>query len=188
MSHAIQRLAVLLASITIGTFAHAETANPPPTKALSSYSSVELKRITLDKDDAGDKGRVAVLEKIQGYFDEQVAPIVAAWGSKSPAEGDVRLVIEPRVDSIRKIGGATRFFAGALAGDSHVTMHVRFVEQPGDVVVAEPEFYQHAAAMSGAWTMGAQDNDMLRRITKLVVDYMNANAEKPVGGRTGRTE
>ena len=86
------------------------------------------------------------------------------------------------------MGGATRFFAGAMAGDSHVTMHVRFVEQPGDVVVAEPEFYQHAAAMSGAWTMGAQDNDMLRRITKLVVDYMNANSEKPVGGRTGRTE
>jgi hypothetical protein len=188
MSPTIRRLSILIIGMLIGPFAQAETTNVPPTKAFSAYGSIELKRIVLDKADAGDKGRVAVIEKIQTYFDEQVAPIVTSWDKKPHSEGEVRLVIEPRVDTIRKVGGATRFFAGALAGDSHVTMHVRFVEQPGDVVIAEPEFYQRAAAMSGAWTVGAQDNDMLRRITKLVVEYLNANYEKPSGGRTGRTE
>jgi len=188
MSATIRRLSILVVSLLIGAVAQAETTNPPPTKALSAYGSIELKPIVLDKADAGDKGRVAVIEKVQAYFDAQVAPIVASWNTKPHSEGDVRLVIEPRVDTIRKVGGATRFFAGALAGDSHVTMHVRFVEEPGDVVIAEPEFFQRAAAMSGAWTVGAQDNDMLRRITTLVVDYLNANYDRPIGGRTGRTE
>ncbi len=188
MSQLVQRVSVLTVCILIGTFAHAEPNNPSPAKVLSAYSAFELKEITLDKEDAGDKGRVAVLGKFQGYFDEQVAPIVTSWGNKPPTESTVRLVIEPRVDGIRKVGGATRLFAGALAGDSHVMMHVRFVEQPGDIVIAEPEFYRRAAAMNGAWTVGAQDNDMLRRIAKLVVDYLNANYDKPIGGRTGRTE
>ena len=188
MSASIQRVSVLAAGLLIGAFAHAEPTNPPPAKAFTAYTAFELKPIALDKADAADKGRVAVVENVQGYFDAQVAPIVAAWDKKPHAEGEVRLVIESRIDTIKKVGGATRFFAGALAGDSHVTMHLRFVEQPGDIVIAEPEFYQRAAAMSGAWTVGAQDNAMLQRITTIIVDYLNANYVAPVGGRTGRTE
>ncbi len=188
MKTVASRSMILVGALLCGALAQAEPNNAPPARPLAGYSAYELKPVQLDAEDSAKKGRDKVNGKIQEHFDALVAPIVAQWNAAAHADGGPHLVIEPRVDTLKKVGGATRFFAGALAGDSHVTMHVRLVEQPGNVVIAEPEFYQHAAAMSGAWTMGAQDNDMLRRVTQVVADYLNANYDKAVGGRTGRTE
>lgn len=182
------RIVALIALSCVCTTLYAEVNNAPPARKLSGYAAYELKPVAVDAADAADKGRNKVNGKVQEHFDTLIAPIVAEWNAAPHDEGAPHLVIEPRVDSVRKVGGATRFFAGGFAGDSHVTMHVRFVEEPGHVVIAEPEFYQRAAALSGAWTMGAQDNDMLRRVTQIVADYMNANYASAVGGRTGRTE
>lgn len=188
MMPVISRGWILCCLVACATVAHAESTNPPPTKAFSTYGAYELRPVELDKADAATKGKDKPAARIQEHFDGLVAPIIETWKAKPAAQGAPRLVIEPRIDEVRKIGGATRFFAGALAGDSHITMHVRFVEQPGDAVIAEPEFYQRAAAMSGAWTVGAQDNDMLRRIAQLIADYLRSNYDSAVGGRTGREE
>ena len=42
------------------------------------------------------------------------------------------------------------------------------------------------AAMSGAWTVGGQDNDMLQRIVTVATAYLTANYPAAVGGPTGR--
>jgi hypothetical protein len=52
-------------------------------------------------------------------------------------------------------------------------------------VIGEPEFYQHANAVAGAWTIGATDNLMLDRVAKLVAEYLVGNYEQPVGGKSG---
>ncbi len=52
-------------------------------------------------------------------------------------------------------------------------------------MLAEPEFYQRAAAMSGAWTFGGQDKDMLHRIVALANLYLQSNYHEAVGGATG---
>jgi len=188
MPRLMGRLLLLIGVTAFGTIASAETTNPPPSKAFAAYGTFELRPVELDKADAGQKGKDQAGAKLQEQVNALVAPIVDDWNKKPPVDGAPQLVIEPRIDSIKKVGGATRFWVGAFAGDSHVTMHVRFVEQPGDIVIAEPEFFQRAAAMSGAWTVGAQDNDMLHRVAQLIADYMRANYDSAVGGRTGRTE
>ena len=175
--------------LLVAATAGAETMNPAPAKAFSAYSGFELRPVQLDESDAAQRGKGNAASRVQDHFDAIVQPVVAEWNVRKPAaDGSLRLVIEPRIDAIKKVGGATRFFAGGLAGDSHVTMHLRIVEQPGGAVIAEPEFYQRAAALSGAWTMGAQDNDMLRRTAQVVADYLRNNFDSASGGRSGRTE
>jgi hypothetical protein len=43
-------------------------------------------------------------------------------------------------------------------------------------------------AYSGSFTNGGQDKDMLRRIAVGVADYLKANFDNAIGGRTGRDE
>lgn len=165
--------------------AFADTTNPPPTKALGGFASYELQAITLDAADAATKGKDTAAHEVQGHFDALVAPVVKEWNDKPAANSADRLVIEPRIDEIKKVSGGARFWGGAWAGNSHVTMHVKLTEQPSGVVIAEPIFFQQAAAMSGAWTVGAQDKDMLRRIAKLVADYLRGNYDTPKPSPTG---
>jgi hypothetical protein len=164
----------------------AQLTNPPPAKALSGYGSFELLPVELDRAEAAQKGKDKAASKIQEQVEALVAPVVAEWNKKPPPDGAPRLVIAPRIDVIKKVGGASRFWVGAMAGDSYVTMHVRLTEQPGDVAIADAMFYQRASAMSGAWTVGAQDNDMLRRVAQLIADYLRANYDSAVGGPTGQ--
>ncbi|HUO78966.1 MAG TPA: hypothetical protein VMU00_02385 [Steroidobacteraceae bacterium] len=165
--------------------ARAQLTNPPPSRPLSAYGAFELRPAELDAAEAREKGKAQVAGQVQQQLDALVAPIVAGWNQKPPLEGAPRLVISPRIDIIKKVSGTARVWSGAWAGDSYITMHVRFVEQPGDTVVAEPRFHQRASAVSGAWTFGGQDKDMLRRIAQLIADYLQANYDAAVGGPTG---
>jgi hypothetical protein len=67
-------------------------------------------------------------------------------------------------------------------------MKVKYIEKTTGKVIAEPEFFQRAAAMSGALTLGGQDNAMLSRIVTLVADYTSHNYQQAVGGPSGAPE
>jgi hypothetical protein len=189
MNRSLVKLALGCAALALGAIAQADTTNRPPGKAFSAYSGFELLPITLDEADARDKGRVEAAAKVQEHFNEIIGPIVADWNSRKPAaEGAPHLVIEPRIDTIRKVSLGSRVFFGPYGGNSFVVMHLRFFEQPGNTLFAEPEFYQHTAALSGSFTNGGQDKDMLRRIAVVVADYLKANFDNAIGGRTGRDE
>src|SRR2546421_377182 len=68
-----------------------------PTTPLSSYGTFELKPM-------------------------EMAPEVANDSAKAAVAKDLEARMQARVMKIRVIGGATRFFAGALAGDSSIDM------------------------------------------------------------------
>jgi hypothetical protein len=186
------RIAFGLALLTIsfGLFAAGPAEglvqNPPPSAALNSYGTYELKELTIAGAFAGQGANEKAAAKIREHIAAQVAPIVAAWTTAGKANGKAgTVVIEPVLDQIKFIGGKTRFWAGALAGSSYVVLKLKITDSSG-AVVAEPEFYQRASAMSGAWTGGGQDNDMLQRIVTLMSGYLTGNYETPVGSATGR--
>ena len=64
-------------------------------------------------------------------------------------------------------------------------MKVRIYDSESGDTIAYPEFYQRAAAMGGAYTVGVTDNLMLVRIANLLVEYLKSNYENAVGGPTG---
>lgn len=179
-------LATVALSLSLNAFGAAEVGpkNPAPAHKLQGYAGYELKPVTLAPDLAGKKNVDKVVAKVEENIQQSVAPIVKEWNS-SAAAGKGKLIIEPAIVSIHKPSGANRFFAGAMAGGSHILMKVKITEESSGKVIAEPEFYRRANAMVGAWTMGAHDNAMLQKIAGLLANYMTANYTEAVGGDTG---
>ena len=155
------------------------TTNPPPSQAFSEYGRIHVKPVVFA---SGYKGNVAALDKIAENFSKEMAPSVQKWNSV-PANGRT-LTVEPVVEQISFKSGAKRVFLGPFAGSSGVLMRVTYRDQSGKVI-AQPQFFQRAGAMSGGFTLGVQDNLMLFRVAKLASDYTVANYARAVGGPTG---
>ena len=121
------------------------------------------------------------MAKIQETLDAKLNALVANW---SRGAGDT-LIIEPRVRELKFVSGANRVLAGAMAGSSAVRITVKLTDKSSGRVIAEPEFYQRAAAYGAAYTFGAMDNSMLSRISTVVEEYLLRNYNQAVGGPTG---
>ncbi|WP_288381048.1 hypothetical protein [uncultured Massilia sp.] len=183
-----QRRILLAASVALAlplmsgcaTKIKASTAhNPPPAEAFSHYGRITLNSVRFAP---GYQGNQAALGKIYDNLEKNLSEQVRAW-NRGPANGRT-LTIEPVVEEMSFKSSTKRVFLGPLAGSSGVRMRVTFRDQAGEVV-ASPEFFQRAGAMSGGFTLGVQDNLMLTRVSKLASDYIVANYKQPVGGPTG---
>ena len=181
--------AVVIACAMWGCVTTVETPetsfNPAPASSFSSYSQIELNPVQFDPGLPSGSANQAALQKIQENVDAEIGSTLEQWNSSPSATSNGRLVIEPVITEMKFVGGATRVFAGALAGSSAVVMKVRIYDSESGDTIAEPEFYQRAAAMGGAYTVGVTDNLMLVRIANLLVEYLKSNYENAVGGRTG---
>ncbi len=153
--------------------------NPAPMHAFSNYSRIEVKPVMFA---AGYKGNDAALSKIAANFTKELAPSLAKWNGV-PRNGTT-LTVEPVVEQISFKSSTKRVFLGPLAGSSGVLMRVTYRDQNGKVI-AEPQFFQRAGAMSGGFTLGVQDNLMLLRVAKLASSYTIGNYERAIGGPTG---
>ncbi len=151
--------------------------NPPPTKPLNAFANFEVRPLTADPGVEEPEARV----KIQQNLDLKLGILVGEW-----KRGDgPTLIIEPRVRELKFVGGGGRFLAGSLAGSSAVRLTVTLTDKASGQVIAEPEFFQRAAAMGGAYSFGGTDNAMLVRISSVVDEYLRRNFEQAVGGPTG---
>jgi hypothetical protein len=163
--------------------------NPAPAEKFSAFTRFELQRVSLDPAYTGQDANQRATARIQEYFDSRVSPIIDKWNRAAPQAVPARvLVIEPRIEHIKFIGGGARFWVGPIAGSSAVIMKVKYVDKASGRIVSDPEFFQRAAAWSGAFTVGGQDNAMLARIVTLVADYTSRNYQDAVGGPSGATE
>ena len=180
-------LAAFTANSGLANPAEGELQNPVPASALSAFGHYELKELALGARDAGKAANEKAVAKIREHLATQVGSMVSAWNAAGATSGaTTTLLIEPTVVNIKFIGGGARFWVGAMAGASYVTLKFRMTEQPSGRLIAEPEFFQRASAMSGAYTLGGQDNDMLQRVVTLVSGYLSTNYETAVGSPTGR--
>ncbi|MGI4846083.1 MAG: hypothetical protein ACRYF7_22545 [Janthinobacterium lividum] len=183
-----QRRVLLAASVAVAlplmsgcaTKIKASTShNPAPSEAFSSYGRIVVKPVAFAP---GYRGNPGALAKIAGNLDKNLGESVQQW-NRAPDNGRT-LTIEPIVEEMSFKSSTKRVFLGPLAGSSGVLMRVSFRDQAGKVI-ATPEFFQRASAMSGGFTLGVQDNLMLTRVSKLASDYIIANYSKAVGGPTG---
>lgn len=179
------RLAFATGALALSFSAYGAPPNPPPANKLAGYSSYELVATAMAPE-LGTKNNVEkVVAAVDTNLKQDIGPIVEGWNTSADKKNAQKLVIEPRVVELHKPSGATRFFAGALAGNGYITMKVKITEQPSGKVIAEPEFYRRSDAAVAAWTMGAHDNAMLQKVAALVANYLTANYNEAVGGATG---
>ena len=158
------------------------TTNPPPTEALRQFAHFELLPLQAAPDAQAEK---AALAKIDTNLHDKIMAVTKPW-ERTDANGRT-LKIQPYVTQLKFVNGATRFFAGAFAGSSAVVMQLKITDAASNEVVAQPEFFQRAAAMGGAWSIGGTDNGMLERIAGVASDYLQRNYDTAVGGPTGAT-
>lgn len=155
-------------------------SNPPPAEPLSHFQHFMLMPTTVSADAAHEADAIA---KINVYLQQRVGGTLAGWENRN-RDGRV-LNVEPQIVQLKFVGGGARFFAGAMAGSSAVLMRVKFTDAQTGRVIADPEFYQRAAAYGGAWSMGGTDNGMLARIGTVVQQYLDRNYARAVGGPVG---
>ena len=163
-------------------------SNPPPKERLSNFEHFEIEPVLMEAPYAGQEANEKALKKIQENLDTRLEPLLTSWNAKSTDTAGRTLQIKPRIQDIKFVNATSRVWGGAFAGSSAVIIKVRFIDKASGDVIAEPEFYQRAAAMGGAYSFGATDNNMLVRIAELVSDYIEKNYAEAVGGPTGAPE
>lgn len=90
--------------------------------------------------------------------------------------GDMRNVItvDAHVTNLRIVGGAARFWGGAFAGKSEMSVRVRLTDGSTGAVILERVIDSTTNAMGAAWSGGASDRslpyDMGGIIGELVID------------------
>ena len=143
--------------------------------------------MVLDERREDNDSYIRVTGKVQELIDSNIKPMIEEWNAKNAAKNQGRtLVIEPRINSLKFSSVAKRIFIGPFGGSSYAIVSVKFYDKVSGKEIAYPVFYQRAAAMSGAFTLGGQDNAMLHRVVSLFKDYTQANYETAVGGPTGQ--
>ncbi len=160
---------------------------PPPAAPLSSYGRFVLKPIAMDDSVANDDAKAAVANDLGRRMQERMQPVFDRWnadgGSAAPAAHT--LIVQPRVTRLRVISGATRFFAGAWAGESSIAMDLELRDGETGAIVASPSIAKSANAMAGAWSVGATDQNLLNYIAEIALQYLRDHrgdkpgAEKP---------
>ncbi|WP_146002765.1 DUF4410 domain-containing protein [Telmatospirillum siberiense] len=162
---------LLLAGCTTHIHDQDDTITAPKTP-FDKFTQVIIRPLTstASENDFPDKA----VANVQKDLDKCMADAFAGT-TYNPAAPDTEkptVLIEPAIVDGKKVSTAQRIFFGALAGSSAVLMQVKFTDANSNEIIAQPVFYAKAAAMSGAWTFGAQDNAMLSRLSDNACNYV----------------
>lgn len=156
------------------------TSNPPPSEALSDFQHFQLMPATISDKAAHEADAFA---EINTYLEQRIGSTIAAWDNRTQTGRTLR--IEPHIDDLKYVSSGARFFAGDFAGSSAVVMHLKLIDAETGQVIANPEFYQRAAAEGGTWSFGGTDKGMLARIATVAQQYLQRNYGQAIGGPTG---
>jgi hypothetical protein len=161
-----------------------ETPSPitPATQKLGQYTQVILVQSELAGIYAGQAPNIKAATKIDEILGQQLAAqyanletvtLDAARTLAPAASGEKVLVIRPLIKQIKFIGGAARFWAGAMAGSSVVIMDTAFIDHNSGQRIANPGFSRRAGAYADPFGVGS--NLMLEDVAKDVSNYSAMN-------------
>jgi hypothetical protein len=179
-------LAVLLGGCATNAKLPSGDRNPPPTESFSNFSDFELKPIDRGPDCVQERGADVAIKLVQVKLQAKIGKLIENW-KESPAQNATgrKLIIEPYCENARYVGTGARLGLGFFSGDSVVVLNLRYVDASSGKVIASPMFYQKTNVLSGTYSWGATDRDMLERIASMIAIYTASNYEKAVGGPTG---
>lgn len=153
------------------------TSSPQPAKVrFDEFKAVEMRHVAVEPQCA--KGNERAIKKIdEELFSKMRFVFPELKEAAEPPEKAVErtLVIEPLIEDLKFIGGAARFWVGAMAGSSAVLMKVTYRDKATGEVIADPEFYRMANAFEGGQSIGVTDNMMLSRIADDICSYTRLN-------------
>ena len=181
----MKTIALILCVIAAGCAANPETLElvgkresarmAPPVKRFSSYANYELKPMVLSEAVQQDPAKVQAAGDLENTLKAKLQPLLDQWKTDVSSGRSGTLVIEPRLESLRIVSGGARFWVGPLAGDSSIDMDLLAIDQTTGQQVAKPRITRHADAMTGGWSIGKSDQNLLDYIASIAYQYMTAN-------------
>ena len=173
-----QRALVVLGTAAALTFGCGGSKNQDPytpdrVASLSrglKYHKVVIHPYTVDKgvEEPGaapadcQKATVDFLNEKKVFASVQVSPDAAAGDADT-------LLVDVAVTSLRIVSGGARFWAGAFAGSSHMTLAVNAKDSAG-ASVGQQIVSNDNNAMGAAWSFGASDRGLPGDMGPLVAD------------------
>src|SRR5439155_23412503 len=104
-----------------------------PARRENIVKEHSAKPMEMVDDVANDAAKASVAKDLEARIQERMRPILKRWS------------------------GATRFFAGAFAGDSSIAMDLQLRDAATGAVVANPTIVRNASAFAGAYSVGSTD-------------------------------
>jgi hypothetical protein len=146
-----------------------------PTKRFSSYAAYELKPMVLSDAVKRDEAKVEAARELETVVRAKLQPLLGHWQARPGKERSGTLIIEPQLASLRVVSVGARFWIGGFAGDSSIDMDLMFTEQSNGQQIAKPRITRSADAMTGGWSVGQSDQNLLDYIASIAYYYMTDN-------------
>jgi len=143
---------------------------------LSSFDNFKLADMTLAPSVQTEPEKVVVAKRLDVKLKTKLDPLISNWNAKSGyVQGGRTVEIQPRVVSLRVISGTTRFFAGAFAGQSEISMDLILVDKETGEEIGRTRIQRAAGAFAGAWSIGMTDKSLLDYIVDIAYQYLVDN-------------
>ncbi len=82
------------------------------------------------------------------------------------------LLIRPKVESLRIVGGAARFWAGGLVGSSGMIVGLKMIDAASGMVIHEKVLSTANNPIAAAWTFGATDRSLPADMGAIISEYI----------------
>lgn len=146
-----------------------------PSVPISTYDAIEIAPMSFSNPIKADPRKLAKAQEFEARFGLHLRDTLKAWNAKSGAEAapsTKKLIIKPGVQSLQIVSGGARFFAGALSGDSKITVTMQFVDAASGAIVASPTIAKSSSGFAGAWSFGSTDNNLMSYAAETANQYL----------------
>ncbi len=145
----------------------------PPEIPLSAFGSFEILQVAMSPDIAAKPEKAALANQLGEQLRGRLDPVVQGWASAAPAATRGRkLTIQATVISLRIVSGGSRFWLGAMAGDSSIDVELELVDAQTGRAIAKERIQKSAGAMSGAWSVGSTDQNLMGYVVDIAHAYL----------------
>ena len=158
------------------TAASSAAASPAASKEAplgKKYDRIVFQKFEFDpKIEADYPGAVAECEK--SALDATIAKKIFASAEKEAtgAKYAGALLVKARVTNLRMVSGAARFWGGAFAGSSDMSVQVKLIDASTGAVVRETELSTNNNPWAAAWMWGSSDRSLPSDLGKMVAEYI----------------
>jgi hypothetical protein len=147
-----------------------------PDVPLRTFGTFELVPLQMSAEVAAEAGKVQVASDLGQKLEIRLRPMVQEWSATSTPDvkGHV-LVIQPVVASLRVVGGASRVWLGAMAGDSYIDLDLVLTDKQTGRPVAQERIHTSSGGMAGAWSGGSADRNLTDYAADIAQAYLVNN-------------
>lgn len=138
---------------------------------FSVYGSFRFEPTELAASLAGEPTAQRTAVNLDKAIETAFKPKLAMWNKPG---NNRALLVKSKIVSLRFIGGATRVFAGAMAGRSNITVDYEFVDMATSKTVAKKTIQRTAERVNG-FTLARRDYAMVEDTGRDVIDYIDQN-------------